>query len=103
DQWHAADATRRITENVENPDSHWAVARGHFWNGLIMLSRADLFEGVTFDSGPLIQPEEVYGMAIAEFQKAATGAAAAGEVDYVAAASGSMARAERSLFFETGD
>lgn len=103
DQWHATEATRRISEGVDNPDSHPAVAKGHYWNAVIMLSRADLFEGVTFDGGPLHSPAEVYQMALDLLQKAVTVAKAAGETEYVAAAYGTMARAERSLFFETGD
>jgi hypothetical protein len=49
DQWRAREGLRRMMEFLDNPDSHVAVARGHFWDAFIMINRADAFEQITFE------------------------------------------------------
>lgn len=102
-RWTATEVTRRLVSLVEDAASDPAVGRAYYWDALARITLADLHEEVPFDGGPPNTPAQVYEGAIALLQQAADVSAAAGATDYVAAAYATMARAHRSLYFETGD
>jgi len=101
--WNAQDATQRIAALVPNPDAHVAIARGYFWDGVLRVTLADLFEQVTFDGGPPLSPVQVYQAALTILDQAAQVAQASNQVALRAAALATMARVHRSLYFELND
>jgi hypothetical protein len=100
--WHAQDATSRIRQLVANPDANAAVGRGYYWDGLLRVTMADLFEEVTFSGGPPLTPVQVYDSALIVLARAAQVAKAAGDATYETAAYATIARVHRSLYFEAG-
>lgn len=101
-RWAATEVTRRLVSLVDDPSKHPAVGRSYFWDALARITLADLHEEVPFDGGPPNTPAQVYQGAVTLLQQAADVSAAAGASEYVAAAYATMARAHRSLYFETG-
>jgi hypothetical protein len=101
--WNAQDATKRIAALVPNPDSHVAIARGYFWDAVLRVTLADLFEQVTFDGGPPLTPIQVYQDALSILDQAATVSLAANQPALRAAAFATKARVHRSLYFEQND
>jgi hypothetical protein len=102
-RWAATEVTRRLVALVEDPAKNAAVGRSYYWDALARITLADLHEEVPFDGGPPNTPAQVYEGAIQLLQSAADVSAAAGAQAYVAAAYATMARAYRSLYFETGE
>jgi hypothetical protein len=100
--WHAQDATRRIRELVPNPDANVSVGRGYFWDGVLRVTLADLFEEITFLSGPPLSPVQVYDSALTVLSRAAAVANAANDAATAAAAYATIARVHRDLYFEIG-
>lgn len=101
--WNAQDATKRIAALVPNPQTHVAIARGYFWDGVLRVTLADLFEQVTFDGGPPLTPIQVYQDALPILNDAATVAQAANQPALRAGALATMARVHRALYFEQND
>ncbi|HWP03959.1 MAG TPA: RagB/SusD family nutrient uptake outer membrane protein [Gemmatimonadaceae bacterium] len=101
--WNARDATRRIKELVPNPESHVAIARGYFWDGILRVTLADLFDPITFDGGPPLSPIKVYQDAITILNDAVQVAQAANQTTLRAGALATIARVHRSLYFEQND
>lgn len=99
-QWTARETTERLRELVDDPTSDGRVARGHFWDALARITLADLYERVTFDGGPALQPPEVYRAAIDILEETASIGRSAGDMEAVAAAEATMARAYRSLYYD---
>jgi hypothetical protein len=101
--WNAQDATSRIADLVPDPTTHVAIARGYFWDGVLRVTMADLFEQVTFDGGPPFTPVQTYQDALPILADAAQVAQAANQPALQAAALATMARVHRSLYFELND
>ena len=99
-RWIADNVTERSTELSNSPTSDIRVARGHFWGGFARITLADLYRDVVYDGGPPITPVQAIQDAIAKFSEAAAIAQAAGDDDFAAAATGQIARAYRSLYWE---
>lgn len=102
-RWHAEWATTSIRELVSNPDAHPGVGRGYYWDALLQVTLADLFEQVTFNGGSPRTPVDVYQQALGLLQQAAQIASSSNQTTYEAAAYATMARVHRSLFFELDD
>jgi len=102
-QWTAREATEKLRELLDNPDQDERVARGYFWDALARVTLADMYERVTFDGGEPHQPPAVYRLAIDILEQSASIGRAAGDMEVVAAAEATMARAYRSLYFDTGE
>lgn len=101
-RWIATEVTRRLEGLVDDPATDPAIGRSYYWDALARITLADLHEEVPFDGGPPNTPAEVYAGAIELLQSAADVSTAAGSAQYTAAAYATMARAHRSLYFETG-
>ena len=99
-RWIAEDATRRLLELVDNPNTDIRVANGYFWNGIARLTLADHFEKVVIDGEAPITPMQTITSAIEKFQSAATVASGAGNTSLAAAAHGATARAYRALYYD---
>lgn len=102
-RWNAHDATTRITGLVQNPQSDVSIARGYFWEGVLKVTLADLFEQITFDTGPGLTPVQVYQEALTMLGQAAVVSKAANQPALQAAALATQARVHRSLYFEKND
>ena len=101
-QWTARETTEKLRGLIDSPDSDARVARGYYWDALARVTLADLYERVTFDGGPPHDPPEVYRMAIDILETAASIGRSAGDMEVVAAAEATIARAYRSIYFDTG-
>jgi tetratricopeptide (TPR) repeat protein len=102
-RWTSTEATRRLENLVDNPESNLRLARSYYWDGVARITLADLFEEVPFDGGPPQTPAEVYEGAIERLKRASEIAQAAPEeesVKFVAVSYATIARAYRSLYFE---
>lgn len=99
-RWIADNTTERSIALSSNPSSDIRVARGHFWGGFARMLLADHYVDVVYDGGPPRTPVQGIGDAIAKFQEAASIAQAAGDAEFAAAATGAIARAYRSLYWE---
>lgn len=99
-RWIADNVTERSVALSGNPGSDIRVARGHFWGGFARMMLADHYRDVVYDGGPPITPVQAIQDAIEKFNQAASIAQAAGETDFAAAATGAIARAYRSLYWE---
>lgn len=99
-RWIADNATERSVELSANPSADIRVARGHYWGGIARITLADLYEDVVYDGNPPVTPFQGIQDAIEKFNQAAQIAMAAGDVSFAAAATGSIARAYRSLYWE---
>lgn len=91
----------RLQDNVSNPSSHLGIANSHYWAGVAIVMMADYYRELTIKGSAPISPEEGYRRAIERFKTAAEIAAAGGDKNLEAGAYGSIARAYRSLFFES--
>lgn len=100
-RWTASEVTRRLVEQVDNPQSDLRVARAKYWDAVARMALADIFEEVPFDGGAPQTPAAVYEGAISLLEAAVQGAQGSSP-EYVAAAEATMARAYRSLYFERG-
>jgi hypothetical protein len=102
-RWIAEDATKRLLELVDNPNTDIRVANGYFWNGIARLTLADHFNQVVIDGAAPITPMQATTSAIEKFQSAATVASGLGGeagTSLAAAAHGATARAYRALYFD---
>lgn len=99
-RWIADNTTERSKDLSGNPNSDIRVARGLFWGGFARMLLADHFRDVVYDGGPPITPVQAIQDAIVKFTESASIAQAAGDPDFAAAATGQIARAYRSLYWE---
>lgn len=103
-RWLADDMIRRLEGGlIASPAKDARVASAYYWAGLSRLILADYFQEVPFDGKPPLTPVQTLEQAATYFEKAAQIAAAAGDRNLQAAALGSKARAQRSLYWDDGD
>ena len=107
--WRIKDAIARLQELLPNPEADPAVGRARFWEAIMLVTLADTYEQVTWATGPDLSepgpahtPVETYEIALSILGPAAQQLNGLGDTEYAAAAYATMARIERTLFFEVG-
>ncbi len=100
-RWLADEVAQRLTAAVDNPGADIGVARAHFFGGIARITMADHYNVIVYGAEDQLRgPIDVIEDSIERFQQAAQVAQAAGDANFAAGATGQVARAYRSLYYE---